>query len=210
MNLERLFSMLQDAETGQRGFVITGEERYLAPYNDALLRVQPAISEIKKLTADNPNQQRRIDMLNPLVATKLAELQAVIDVRRGKGFEPAMREVLTDNGKKAMDDIRGLIGEMEGEERQLLQQRTEESEASAQSTRYTIIVGTLIAFVLLGLTSFLVTRNIAVPLQRISLAAEAMAVGDLSVNVPSDARQDEVGVVTRTLPEWPNPYGNWP
>ena len=175
MNLERLFSLAQDAETGQRGFVITGKERYLAPYNDALPRVQPGIGEIKKLgSSDNPNQQRRIEILNPLVAGKLAELQTVIDLRRAKGFEPAMREVSTDKGKKTMDGIRSLIGEMEGEERQLLQHRTEESEASAQNTRYTIIFGTLTAFVLLGTTSFMITRNIAVPLRRASLAADAM------------------------------------
>src|SRR5579862_3254911 len=174
MNLERLLCMVQDAETGQRGFVITGEERYLAPYNDALPRVQPAISAIKRLTADNPGQQRRIEILNPLVAGKLIELQVVIDLRRAKGFEPAMREVSTDKGKKTMDGIRSLIGEMEGEERQLLQQRTEESEASAQNTQYTIIFGTVIAFVLLGATSFLITRNIAIPLRRVSIAAEAM------------------------------------
>jgi methyl-accepting chemotaxis protein len=199
INLERLLSLLQDAETGQRGFLLTGAERYLAPYNAARPRVQTATSEIKKLTADNPNQQRRIDALEPLVRSKLSELQETIDLRRQKGFEPAVNVVLTDRGKKVMDDIRSLVGEMEGEERQLLQQRTEESEASAQSTRYTIILGTLTAIVLLGITSSLVTRNIAAPLRQISLAAEAMAAGDLSVNVPSDTRQDEVGVVTRTF-----------
>jgi nitrogen fixation/metabolism regulation signal transduction histidine kinase len=98
-----------------------------------------------------------------------------------------------------MDDIRSLIGEMQGEERQLLSQRTEESEASALSTRYTIFVGTITAFVLLSITSVLVTRNIAIPLRRISMAAAAMAAGDLSVDVRPDDRPDEVGVVTRTF-----------
>lgn len=199
VNLERLFSIMQDAETGQRGFVLTGAERYLAPYNDAVPRVQPAIAEIKRLTADNANQQRRIDALAPLIATKLSELQGIIDLRRQKGLEAAVAMVLTDQGKKTMDDIRSLIGEMEGEEKQLLQRRSEESEASAQSTRYTIVFGTLAAFVLLGITSLVVTRNIALPLQRVSRAAEAMAEGDLSVSLPAEARQDEVGVVTRTF-----------
>ena len=185
VNLERLFSIMQDAETGERGFVLTGAERYLAPYNDAVPRVQPAIAEIKKLTADNPNQQRRIDALAPLIATKLSELQGTIDLRRQKGLEAAVAMVLTDQGKKTMDDIRNLIGEMEGEERQLLQRRSEESEASAQSTRYTIVFGTLAAFVLLGITSLVVTRNIALPLQRVSRAAEAMAEGDLAVSLPA-------------------------
>ncbi len=199
VNLERLLSIMQDAETGQRGFVLTGAQRYLGPYNDAVPRVQPAIAEIKKLTADNPNQQRRIEALGPLAAAKLSELQETIDLRKQKGLDAAVTVVLTDRGKKAMDDIRSLIGDMEGEERELLQHRSEESEASAQSTRYTIIFGTLIAFVLLGITSFVVTRNIALPLQRVSRAAEAMAEGDLSVSLPAEARQDEVGVVTRTF-----------
>ncbi len=199
VDLERLFSTVQDAETGQRGFVLTGAERYLAPYNNALPHVQPAIDEIKQQTADNPNQQRLIAALAPLVADKLSELQETVDLRRQKGLDAALNVVLTDRGKKTMDDIRGVVVEMEGEEGRLLRQRTEESEASAQTTRYTITIGTLIALLLLGLTSILVTRNIALPLKRVSRAAEAMADGDLSVGLPTDDRQDEVGVVTRTF-----------
>lgn len=199
VHLERLFSMLQDAETGQRGYVITGEDRYLAPYRAAIPQIPPAIAEIRGLTSDDPNQQHRIDVLNPLVAEKLAELQGVIDLRRDKGFEAASREILTDRGKKAMDDIRGVVGEMEGEEQGLMRVRIAESEASSQTTRYTIIFGTLAAFLILGVTSFLVTRNIAVPLQQVSRAAEALAVGDLSIILPAEARHDEVGVLTRTF-----------
>jgi methyl-accepting chemotaxis protein len=199
INLERLLSLLLDAETGQRGFVLTGADRYLAPYNDAVPRVQDAVNQLRELTVDNANQQRRIEALRPLVSAKLAELQETIDLRRQKGLDAAISMVLTDKGKKTMDDIRGVMGDMEGEERQLLRERQAESEASAQNTRYTIVVGTLAAIILLGIISTLVTRNIAAPLRRVAQAAEAMAAGDTSLNLSIDSRQDEVGVVIRTF-----------
>jgi methyl-accepting chemotaxis protein len=197
--LSQLFSLLQDAETGQRGFVMTGEERYLAPHTEAVPRINAAISDIKRLTLDNASQQRRIEDLTPLVAGKLAELQETIDLRRQKGFDAAMKVVLTDRGKKAMDEIRGVIGAMEGEERELLQQRTQESEASAATAKFTIIFGSVAALLVMSATSLWLTRNIARPLKEISRAAEAMATGDLSVGVAPTSRGDEVGVLTRTF-----------
>ncbi len=199
INLERLLSLLQDAETGQRGFIITGADRYLDPYHNALPQVQSTISEIKNLTVDNADQQRRIEAVSPVIARKLAELQETIDLRRQKGLGAATAVILTDRGKKDMDEIRSGINDMEGEERGLLQVRTAESEASAQSTRSTIVWGTLAGLVLLGFTSLLVTRNIALPLRRVAVAAEAMAEGDVAVTLSTDPRQDEVGVVIRTV-----------
>jgi len=117
-NLDQLLSLLKDAETGQRGYLITGEDRYLQPYTAALGQIDQTIKEIRNLTSDNPHQQQRIDKLEPLVAEKLAELKETIDVRKDpqKGFETAKQIVLTDKGKNTMDDIRKVVGDMEDEE----------------------------------------------------------------------------------------------
>src|ERR1022692_2852259 len=73
-SLEGLPSNLKDAETGQRGFLITGEERYLEPYNQSKVSVKADLQNLRMLTADNPNQQRRLDSLEPLIADKYTEL----------------------------------------------------------------------------------------------------------------------------------------
>jgi CHASE3 domain sensor protein len=77
-----LLSLLKDAETGQRGFVITGEDPYLAPYQAALDGIPKAIKELRTLTIDSPTQQKRMDQLEPLIGEKLFELHRTVEMRR--------------------------------------------------------------------------------------------------------------------------------
>ncbi len=158
-NLEGVLSGMKDAETGQRGFVITGEERYLEPYSGAQAAVGQRVKTLRELTSDNLNQQHRLDVLEPLIngkEGKFAELQGVIDLRRDKaqGFEGALKVVLTDRGKKAMDEIRKVVGEMEDEENGLLKTRSEEARASARKATLTIVLGTALAFLVTAIAGF--------------------------------------------------------
>jgi methyl-accepting chemotaxis protein len=199
--LDELLSGMKDAETGQRGYVITGEARYLEPYQGAREAVDEKLKHLRELTADNPIQQQRLADIEPLVVSKFAELQETIDLRRTKGFGPAEQVVVTDKGKNAMDSIRKLVGEMREEETELLARRSGEERVRAYRTKMTIIVGSLCAFALLSLVGVFLTRNIAVPLGEVSAAAQKIASGDLSVKVISNGRRDEVGVLATTFTE---------
>src|SRR6202011_850704 len=148
-NLDTVVSTLVDAETGQRGYVITGEERYLEPYNAALGTVDQLLKNLGKLIADNNRQLRRLDALELLFANKLAELKETIELRRNKGFDAALQVIITDKGKKFMDEIRKLIDEMKSEESDFLRERSNQEKLLAQTTEYTIILGTSTAIVLL-------------------------------------------------------------
>ncbi len=97
--LTALLSDLQDAETGQRGFLITGVERYLAPHTAGTGRVEDDRQTLLKLVNDNPRQVARAEALAPLIEAKLAELQQTIDLRRTNSFEAAQSVVLTDRGR---------------------------------------------------------------------------------------------------------------
>lgn len=198
-NLAEFAGTMNDAETGQRGYVITGEDRYLDPYRNAATRANQALNNLRRLTADNPVQQRRLDALEPLVASRFAELQKIIDVRKENGFEAAAKMVLTDKGKDTMDRIRQLGGEMQEEENGLLKQRSQEEKGRAQATKLTIILGSLLALICILIAGFAITRNIAGPLREISRAAQRIAAGDLLVDFPTDSRRDEVGVLTQTF-----------
>lgn len=200
-NIEQLLSTLKDAETGQRGYLVTGEERYLEPYNTAVAQSAQVLKEIRSLTRDNPNQQRRLDALEPRVADKFAELKETIDLRKDpvKGFEAARQVVLTDKGKSLMDAIRKVVGEMEGEENSLLKQRSDDAQLSVIQTHAAIMWGTFSAFIFLSLAGFWITRNISKPLNEISLVAEKIASGDLSGTVSTYDRGDEVGRLSRTF-----------
>lgn len=197
--LTELKSNIQDAETGQRGYLITGLDSYLAPYTDGAAHAEENRKLLAQLVIDNPRQVARADALAPLIATKLAELDKTINLRRSRDFAAAQAEVLTDSGKKAMDAIRSTIGDMYSEETQLLKQRVEASQADAHTAQRTILFGTLLALVLGALAGTVITRHVAGPLKSLTVAAERITVGDLNVAPSSTERSDEVGVLARTF-----------
>jgi methyl-accepting chemotaxis protein len=202
--LEGVLSGMKDAETGQRGYILTGDEKYLEPYSGAQVSVKQGVKSLRDLTKDNVNQQRRLDILEPLIdgtEGKFAELQETIDLRKDKtkGFDAALQIVRSDKGKRVMDEIRKTIGEMAREEKMLLIKRSDEAQASAKNATFTILFGTLAAFIVLALAGFVLTRNIANPLQEISATAERIAVGDLGVTLAMNKRGDEIGILVRTF-----------
>jgi signal transduction histidine kinase/DNA-binding response OmpR family regulator/CHASE3 domain sensor protein len=130
--LEVLLSTYEDAETGQRGYLLTGNERYLEPYNSAVAVVDPNIAKLRAAVADNPRQVRRVEALESFGRAKMAELQQTIDLRRAGKLEDAIAIVKTDRGKQAMEQIRNIIANMKETERGLLDSRTADlAEASA-------------------------------------------------------------------------------
>lgn len=198
--LEGLLSSLKDAETGQRGFVITGEDRYLQPYDMALTRIDSSFQDVSALTKDNPMQQRRLDALRVPLQDRLTALRKTIELRRGpQGFDEARANVISDKGKELMDDLRQRIGELSAEETALLKQRTDKADASTTATLNTILYGTLAAIVLLSVVAITITRNISRPLNNISNAAATIATGDLTVSLRDDSRTDEVGSLSRAF-----------
>ncbi len=155
--LGTLLSQLTDAETGQRGYLLTGELRYLKPYNNAIASIDKNLDELQKLTANNPDQQQHMTQLSPLITFKLAELKETITLRQSQGYEAALRVVKTDRGKQAMEEIRSIVKVMEDEELQLLKQRSEQQQA--QRTLLTLS-GSLIGVLSLGGAVLLLNRNV--------------------------------------------------
>ncbi|MES2236739.1 MAG: CHASE3 domain-containing protein [Pseudomonadota bacterium] len=160
LTLQETLSTMQDAETGQRGYIITGEERYLEPYQTGTAVVNQTIQNLRRLTANNPNQQRRLDAIEPLIAGKISELRQTIDLRRSKGFDAVLQVIQMDRGKKIMDDFRKIIAEMENEEKLLLEQRDAKVQASSEITISILVYGTAFAFVVLTMVGFFITRTI--------------------------------------------------
>ena len=127
---DALISAMKDAETGQRGFLLTGDKAYLAPYNRAQLAIDDSFTKLKTLTSDNAQQQERLLLIGQRIDLKLEELAETIRLRQESGFDVALEVVRTDKGKKVMDEFRQLITEFQQEEDALLTQRAEESNAA--------------------------------------------------------------------------------
>lgn len=160
--LDELLSGAQDAETGQRGFLLTNNERYLDPYNAALTAIPQRLNEIASLTSDNPVQQERIGALKQHVDAKLAELKQTIDLRRSQGLDAALAVVNSDRGKTEMDAIRAQLANMGQEEARLRSARLAEMD-NAYSTALT-------SGVLSGILGILLTATIGVLMRRATLA----------------------------------------
>ena len=159
--LELLLAAVTDAETAERGYVITGDESYLEPYRKSAGVAAVQASRLRELTADNHVQQQRLDSVVPLVSDRLAELRSVIELRRSQGYAAAQSEILTGKGKEFHDRIRGLIDEMKGTETSLLQERRRAADRSAATARAVIIGGGFLACGLVGLALWAIRRDFA-------------------------------------------------
>ncbi len=117
------------AETGQRGYILTGERRYLAPYDQAVGKVWTNFRALEGAVRD-PQQKIRLQRLRVLVEAKLDELSQTVSLRQ-QGFDAALAVVRTDVGQKLMEDIDAAIVDLENAQQNLLVSRTRQLEDQA-------------------------------------------------------------------------------
>jgi len=153
-----MLSLIQDAETGQRGYLLTGDPSYLGPFETGVREAPKAIDALLVITRDNPSQQTSLRELEGLVATKLEELSATVELRKNNRGPEALREVRSNNGKATMDRIREIVGQIRTEERILLGIRSVDAERSARETRFNIIALTVIITLLAGVAFYIGRR----------------------------------------------------
>ena len=158
IGLNEILGLMKDAETGQRGFVITGNENYLAPYNNALGEIESEMVELKRLTADNPDQQTRLDAMHIHIANKLNELHETIELRRSQGFDAAKAVVVTDRGKNEMDAIRNIIITMQHEEDELRTRRIQETADAYRTAIASVLFAALLGAVMAMIVAALMKR----------------------------------------------------
>jgi methyl-accepting chemotaxis protein len=183
-----LLMLLKDEETGQRGYVITGNDAYLEPYQTGIEGVARVFKELRQLTVDNANQEKRLDQLTPLIAAKEAELKQTIDLRRKGDVTQSLKIVSGGEGKKFMDEIRQIAAQMESEERDLLKQRAEQSEMTASAAKRTIVLGTIICLLVITVAGFWITRSLSS-----QIGAAVSHVQNSSAELQTTANQQATG-----------------
>lgn len=110
--VQETLSTMKDAETGQRGFLITGDEKYLEPYNAAQIRIGDELKALDGLTAGSILSVDDVGRFKALIGVKQFELDKTIKIRRAEGSDAAIAYVRNDRGKIAMDRLRTLTGEI--------------------------------------------------------------------------------------------------
>ncbi len=158
--LEATISALKDAETGQRGYLVTGDESYLAPYYASGPQIRQHLDRLRALTADNARQQRRIAGLEPLIAARQARLRRGIDALRTAGPDAARRSVMTGEGRRLMERVREIAAEMTAEETALLSRRSGVARASGREALWTLSLTNLLLVALILLAAHLTRRDL--------------------------------------------------
>jgi CheY-like chemotaxis protein/CHASE3 domain sensor protein len=158
--LQALLSTLKDAETGQRGYLLTGgRDGYLEPYTAAKQALPAELAAVRNLTAGDPVQQQRLAVLQSLAADKMQELGETIELKRAGRTDAALDLVLTDRGKNTMDQIRNLVRDMESSERQLIALRTAEWRSSATVAFAVTGGGSAVLLFLIGVAAAVASRE---------------------------------------------------
>jgi two-component system sensor histidine kinase/response regulator len=198
-----LISALKDAETGQRGYLITGNVGYLVPYNKAVKEVEFLLLELDEQAIDHPQLTEWLVQLKQLTASKLSEIERVLTAYK-KGFAEAQRRVATNVGKDLMDLLRLVIQQIEHSENEVLIQQSQVSKESLWNMKLNIVLGLLTGFVLVACIGFTMQRGNQ---QLILSRAETLynekryrtlidAVSEIAWNTPAN------GAVTGELPSW--------
>jgi len=152
--LTRVLSLVQSAETGQRGYLLTGQDLYLEPYQMALAQLPDALQRTQDLASDNPEQIKNLTQLRQLIQDKLAELGATVNAYKAGDNDAALAIVNSDKGFQLMQEIRLSIGNMQSEEDRLL--ATRQTVAARSGTM--LQAGVAVAFLLICAAGFLMAR----------------------------------------------------
>lgn len=160
LHLTDLVSRLKDAETGQRGYLLTGEEAYLEPYRAALSGLDADLKSLRQSSSQNPELQQRLTRIEPLIRFKLAELNETINLRRERGYDAALEVVRTDKGRRIMDEIRHVLAEMRNQGEDVVKARSADAAASARRTTITISVGCSVMVLVVIVAGLIVRRGV--------------------------------------------------
>ena len=147
---ESLIARLLDAETGQRGFLLTNRPEYLTPYNSAVATIPTELAELAAINAEGPRQRDQYAQLQTAISDKLAELRRTIELRRTEGLDAALAIVQSDQGKRTMDRIRALSQDIEAAEDAHRLASRNDLQRDSNRTRIVTLLGAILLTVLVG------------------------------------------------------------
>ncbi len=159
--LAQVLTLVQGAESGQRGYLLTGGATYLAPYDTAVRQMPETLDRASALVSDNPQQQQALGQLRALIDDKLAELRSTVEARKANRAEAALATVNSDEGRRTMDEIRALLATMEAEENRLLADRQASAVTSSTMLRWGVGASFALVCVLGALIGYFTRHSFA-------------------------------------------------
>ena len=196
VQIERIMSSAKDAETGNRGYLITGDPAYLAPYASAVEQLPKEIDTFKSLTIDNPGQRTRVGLMRAALDQRLGLLAQGIALRRS-GQNNALQSLLSmGDGKEHMDRLRGIADDAEEEERRLLAVRTADAQNARRNTRWTLLFASGLDLLLIVLMFRYFVRE-----RKLRVESERVAEELTRSQAETERKTEEVVLLNQTLEE---------
>jgi PAS domain S-box-containing protein len=195
-----------DAETGGRGFVITGAASFLEPYERARTSIAGAIAQARALTADNRDQQADLDRLSATADARIAEMTKAIELRRALDIAGAQAVIQSARGKQMMDEIRAIIARMDAREAALLSIRTAQMERSYRSGLITGFSTTGLALIAV-VALFFATRRVGLERLHAAEIAERLritltSIGDAVIATDDQGCVQHMNPIAERLTGW--------
>jgi PAS domain S-box-containing protein len=203
LSLERLLSSLRDAETGQRGYIVTGSESYLFPYDNALREIEGRLGTVEARMQARNGSHEQMEAVRGLVTLKLDELARTIELYRSGERDEAIALVRSNEGKSAMDAIRALVGERVLVEQHNVERLMQLERDARQATLRSSISVSALAIFLLVLLAYVVRRDSTrLRLSEERLATTLRSIGDAVIATDESGRVTMINPVAEKLTGW--------
>lgn len=199
--LDTALTAMVDQETGLRGYLLSGDDKFLDPYHKGGEIYTAAFQKVKDLTSDNPVQQERLQGMNQFAQNWRTDLagKEIALMAKPETREQARAMESSGAGKTSMDGIRAKVAEIAGTERALLATRTAAQQNAFGLSYATLIIGGLASLAVAVLMGIAMTRGIRGPIASMCLVMAKLAKGDTTVEVVGVGRKDEVGAMAAAV-----------
>lgn len=191
-NVHALLANLNRAESAERAFLLTGDERYRYPLQIGIMTTRQSLQNLSVLTAGDTDQQRRLEMLAPLSDQRLSQIQERIKLRATQDLSTALQSFLAEP-ETLMPQIESLLGAIEQHERQLLRQREQQTQAGVRRTLALIVFGSVLGFLPLAAAVLFIDRDMLRHQKleaTLNLRDRALAASSNGITI-TDARQPD-------------------
>jgi diguanylate cyclase (GGDEF)-like protein/PAS domain S-box-containing protein len=190
--IDGTLSLLKDAETGQRGFILTNDQQFLEPYDTARREIPPLFAKLSAAVQGDGVQGERLKKLRRLIDDKHAFIDQTIDARREDGLTRALMLVRSGRGKQLMDDIRAECRLMRADEQRRLEHRKAEASAAQRTAIWGISLGSLVTIALALLSLLTVGKDV----KELKQTAEELAQSEAYYKLLTEQSSDLVRLLS--------------